>query len=172
MVAGHHQLDWYAVPVHHLLRDLRDSRGEAGLRAEGASPQPTAQLTLLGSREADHLGRSSDGPTEVMINAGVGIGQLTVVKKRTMNNNTAVTPHPAGDTIKDKVKPRSRPKGPKVAAIVVVRVAMLFAGLIIAKAPLSWRVDWSRLGPEAIVGISVVMMAIGAIGLVRGHDNG
>jgi len=72
---------------------------------------------------------------------------------------------------KDKIIATARPKGPKASAIVVGLVAMLLAGLIIAKETMGLRVDWSRLGPGAIVGIGVVMVAIGAIGLVRRHDD-
>ena len=72
---------------------------------------------------------------------------------------------------KDKVTAPTRPKGPNVSAIVVGLVAMALAGLIIAKETMGLRVDWSRLGPGAIVGIGVVMVAIGAIGLVRRHDD-
>jgi len=72
---------------------------------------------------------------------------------------------------KDKIIAPARPKGPNASAIVVGLVAMLLAGLIIAKETMGLRVDWSRLGPGAIVGIGVVMVAIGAIGLVRRHDD-
>ena len=48
---------------------------------------------------------------------------------------------------------------------------MVLAGLIIAKETMGLRVDWSRLGPAGIVGIGVVMVVIGAIGLVRRHDD-
>ena len=72
---------------------------------------------------------------------------------------------------KDKVVAPARPKGPNASAIVVGLVAMVLAGLIIAKETTGLRVDWSRLGPGAIVGIGVVMVAIGAIGLVRRHDD-
>jgi hypothetical protein len=47
---------------------------------------------------------------------------------------------------------------------------MVFAGLIIAKETMNLRVDWSRLGPGAIVGMGVVMVVIGAVGLIRRHD--
>lgn len=68
-------------------------------------------------------------------------------------------------------KAPGRPRGPNASAIVVGLVAMLFAGLVIAKETMNVRVDWSRLGPGAIVGIGVVMVAIGAIGLIRRHDD-
>jgi protein-S-isoprenylcysteine O-methyltransferase Ste14 len=71
----------------------------------------------------------------------------------------------------DKASTPTRPKGPNASAIVVGLVAMLFAGLIIAKESMSWQVDWSRLGPGAIVGIGVVLVLIGAIGLIRRHDD-
>jgi hypothetical protein len=64
-----------------------------------------------------------------------------------------------------------RPKGPNASAIVVGLVAVVFAGLIIAKEALGWHVDWARLGPGGIIGIGVVMVVIGAIGLVRRHDD-
>jgi len=94
-----------------------------------------------------------------------------------MDDNTPVTPSaPAGSPIQDKVKGSAakapaRPRGPNASAIVVGLVAMVFAGLIIAKETMDVRVDWSRLGPGAIVGIGVVMVVIGAIGLVRRHDD-
>ena len=94
-----------------------------------------------------------------------------------MDDNTPVTPSaPAGNPIQDEVrgtavKAPERPRGPNAAAIVIGLVAMVFAGLIIAKETMDVRVDWSRLGPGAIVGIGVVMVVIGAIGLVRRHDD-
>jgi len=89
-----------------------------------------------------------------------------------MDDNAQVTPStPAGKAIQDEVSPPARPRGPNASAIVVGLVAMLFAGLIIARETMDLRVDWSRLGPGAVVGIGVVMVAIGAIGLVRRHDN-
>ena len=94
-----------------------------------------------------------------------------------MDDNTPVTPSAqAGNPIQDKVresavKAPERPKGPNASAIVVGLVGMVFAGLIIAKETMGVRVEWSRLGPGAIVGIGVVMVVIGAIGLVRRHDD-
>jgi len=70
-----------------------------------------------------------------------------------------------------EVKAPARPRGPNASAIVVGLVAVLFAGLIVARETLNWRVDWSRLGPGAIVGIGLVMVVIGAIGLIRRHDD-
>ena len=96
-------------------------------------------------------------------------------------NSPGTQPFPNGDPTgdnpiqdspsKDKVITSARPKGPNASAIVVGLVAMALAGLIIAKETMGLRVDWSRLGPGAIVGIGVVMVAIGAIGLVRRHDD-
>ena len=94
-----------------------------------------------------------------------------------MDANTPVT-RPASDSnpIQDKangpeVKAPARPKGPNASAVVVGLVAMVLAGLIIAKETMGWRVDWSRLGPGTIVGIGVVLAVIVAIGLVRRHDD-
>jgi hypothetical protein len=103
-----------------------------------------------------------------------------------MNDKTPQAPStPGGTPIQDEVtsspsrEPASeapalttaaRPMGPNASAIVVGLVAMVFAGLIIAKETMNLRVDWSRLGPGAIVGIGVVMVVIGAIGLIRRHD--
>jgi hypothetical protein len=93
-----------------------------------------------------------------------------------MDDNTPVTaPYPAGSLIQDKVTPPAvkapaRPKGPNASPIVVGLVAMLFAGLIIATETMHLRIDWSQVGPGAIVGIGVVMVVIGAIGLLRRHD--
>jgi hypothetical protein len=71
----------------------------------------------------------------------------------------------------DKVSPDARPKGPNTSAIVVGLLAMVVAGLLIAHETMNLRVDWSRLGPGAIVGIGVVLAVIGAIGLIRRHDD-
>jgi hypothetical protein len=108
-----------------------------------------------------------------------------------METNTPVTPSsPEGNPIWDnhiqdsptnndptknptenKVSPPARPKGPNVSAIVVGLVAMVLAGLIIASETAGLRVDWSRLGPGGIVGIGVLLVVLGAIGLVRRHDD-
>lgn len=93
-----------------------------------------------------------------------------------MDDNPPVTaPAQAGNPIQDKVTPAAvraptAPHGPNASPIVVGLVAMLFAGLIIAKETMDLRVDWSRVGPAAIVGIGVVMVVIGAIGLVQRRD--
>jgi len=70
-----------------------------------------------------------------------------------------------------EVKAPARPKGPNASAIVVGLAAILLAGLIIAKETMDLRIDWSRLGPGAIVGIGVVMAVVGAIGLLRRRDD-
>lgn len=98
-----------------------------------------------------------------------------------MDYSTSATPSSRDDgriqdkvndgTGTDKARTPSRPKGPNASAIVVGLVTIAFAGLIIAKETMDWRVDWSRLGPAAIVGIGVVMVVIGAIGLIRRHDD-
>jgi hypothetical protein len=88
--------------------------------------------------------------------------------------NTPAVKAPAVNTPAVKapaVKAAARPKGPNASALVVGLVAMLIAGLIIAKETMNLHVDWSKLGPATIVGMGVVMVAIGAIGLVRRHDN-
>jgi hypothetical protein len=65
----------------------------------------------------------------------------------------------------------ARPTGPNASAIVVGLLAMIFGGLTIAKETMGWHLDWSRLGPGGIIGIGVVMVVIGAVGLVRRHDD-
>jgi hypothetical protein len=64
-----------------------------------------------------------------------------------------------------------RPKGPNASAVVLGLVAIVFAGLVIAKETMGLHVDWSRLGPGGIVGIGVVMVVLGAIGLIRRRDD-
>ena len=72
---------------------------------------------------------------------------------------------------KNKVVTPARPKGPNAAAIVLGMVALAVAALIIATETNDLRVDWSRLGPGAIVGIGLLLVVLGAIGLVRRHDD-
>lgn len=89
-----------------------------------------------------------------------------------MEANTSGTPSsPEGTSIQDSIKAPARPKGPNASAIVAGLVAIVLAGLIIANETTAWNVDWSGLGPGAIVVIGVVLAVIGAIGLVRRHDD-
>jgi hypothetical protein len=79
---------------------------------------------------------------------------------------------PVADTVPtDSGTTPARPKGPNTAAIVVGLMAMVLAGLIIAKETMGLRVDWSRMGPGAIVGIGALLVVLGAVGLVRRHDD-
>lgn len=92
-------------------------------------------------------------------------------------SDTASTGKPGPDTASagkagpDKVTTPARPKGPNASAIVVGLVAILIAGLIIANETMHLRVDWAQLGPGAIVGIGLVLVVLGAIGLVRRHED-
>ena len=65
----------------------------------------------------------------------------------------------------------ARPEGPNAGAVVLGLVAMVLAGLIIANETMNLQVDWSRLGPGGIVGVGLVLVVLGAIGLVRRHDD-
>ena len=66
----------------------------------------------------------------------------------------------------------ARPKGPHAAPVVLGLVALAMAALIIANETTGLRVDWSRLGPGAIVGLGVLLVVLGAVGLVRRRDDG
>jgi hypothetical protein len=89
-----------------------------------------------------------------------------------MDANAPVTPSsPDDNPIQDKVAAPTRPQGPNASAIVVGLVAMVLAALIIAHETMGLRVDWSRLGPGAIVGIGALLVVFGATGLVRRHDD-
>ena len=89
-----------------------------------------------------------------------------------METNAPATPtFPDGNPIQDKFSAPARPRGPNAAAVVLGLVALLMAGLIIANETMGLEVDWSRLGPGGIVGIGLVLVVLGAIGLVRRHDD-
>ncbi len=86
-------------------------------------------------------------------------------------NTSGTQSSPEGTSIQDSVKAPARPKGPNASAIVAGLVAIVLGGLIIANETTAWNVDWSGLGPGAIVVVGVVLAVIGAIGLVRRHDD-
>ena len=104
-----------------------------------------------------------------------------------MDANTPATPSfPSGDPVEKNeiqdnptsVNPTTvnastlaRPKGPNAGAVVLGLVATVLAGLIIANETMDLQVDWSRLGPGGIVGVGLVLVVLGAIGLVRRHDD-
>ena len=69
--------------------------------------------------------------------------------------------------ISDRGKPSARPTGPNASAIIAGLVALFLAGLVIARETMNLRVDWSQLGPGTIIGLGLVMVLIGAVGLVR-----
>jgi len=89
-----------------------------------------------------------------------------------METNTPVTPSsPDGKPVQDRVNAPVRPKGPNASAIVAGLVAIVLGALIIANETTVWNVDWSGLGPGAIVVVGVVLAVIGAVGLVRRRDD-
>jgi len=86
--------------------------------------------------------------------------------------NNPVRNNPIQDSpVNGYVSAPSRPKGPNSAAVVLGLLSLLFAGLIIANETIGLQVDWSRLGPGAIIGIGGLLVVLGAIGLVRRHDD-
>ncbi len=87
----------------------------------------------------------------------------------TLTNTRISTP--VSSPIQDKVSAPVRLKGPNVSAIILGLAAVVLAGLIIANETTGLQVDWSQLGPGAIVGIGLLLVILGAIGLVRRHDD-
>ena len=73
---------------------------------------------------------------------------------------------------RDALSSPTRPRGPNASAVVLGLVALALAALIIAGEMMSLKVDWSRLGPGAIVGVGALLVVLGAVGLVRRHDDG
>ncbi len=86
-------------------------------------------------------------------------------------NTPATPPAPDDNPIQDRVGAPARPKGPNSAAVVLGLVALALAALIIASETMVLRVDWSQLGPAAIVVVGGLLVVLGAIGLVRRHDD-
>jgi len=70
------------------------------------------------------------------------------------------------------VRTPARPKGPNASAIVLGLVALALAALVIVTETTSLPVNWSVVGPGAIVGIGALLVVFGAVGLVRRHDDG
>ncbi|HEX7536146.1 MAG TPA: hypothetical protein VF391_03985 [Dermatophilaceae bacterium] len=106
-----------------------------------------------------------------------GAGRTSTVRATVGQPSTATPDRVSPDKVRpdkvrpDKVTPPARPGGPNASAIVLGLIAMVLAGLLIAHETMNLRVDWSRLGPGAIVGVGVVLAVIGAIGLIRRHDD-
>jgi hypothetical protein len=89
-----------------------------------------------------------------------------------MEANTPTTASsPDDNPIQDRVSTPARPQGPNAAPVVLGLVALVLATLIIAHETMGLRVNWSQLGPGAIVGIGLLLVVLGAIGLVRRHDD-
>jgi hypothetical protein len=89
-----------------------------------------------------------------------------------MESNTPTTASSPDDgPVQDRVAVPARPGGPNVAPVVLGLVALVMAALIIAHETMGLRVDWSQLGPGAIVGIGFLLVVLGAVGLVRRHDD-
>ncbi|MEP7018706.1 MAG: hypothetical protein ABI899_11895 [Actinomycetota bacterium] len=102
-------------------------------------------------------------------------GGNPVAKKPIQDDETMVIPAGVNPTsvnpVSGAVTSPARPKGPNASAVVLGLVAMVLAGVIIASETMDLQVDWSRLGPGGIVGIGLVLVVLGAIGLVRRHDD-
>jgi multisubunit Na+/H+ antiporter MnhG subunit len=88
-----------------------------------------------------------------------------------MDSQAPVTPSGTEDVRIQDVGTSTRPKGPNAPTIVLGLVALVLGALIIAKETMNLHIDWSGLGPGAIVAIGFVLVVIGAIGLVRRHDD-
>jgi hypothetical protein len=86
--------------------------------------------------------------------------------------DSSIEHKPNLDNPNQSVGKLTRPKGPNAAPIVLGLVALALAALIIATETMDVRVDWSGLGPGAIVGVGALLVVLGAIGLVRRHDDG
>ena len=93
-----------------------------------------------------------------------------VEKNEIQDNPTTVSPTSVNPTTVN-ASTLARPEGPNAGAVVLGLVAMVLAGLIIANETMDLQVDWSRLGPGGIVGVGLVLVVLGAIGLVRRHDD-
>lgn len=86
--------------------------------------------------------------------------------------DTPIQQKPNPDNPNQGVGKLTRPKGPNAAPIVLGLVALALAALIIVTETMDVRVDWSGLGPGAIVGVGALLVVLGAIGLFRRHEDG
>jgi hypothetical protein len=84
--------------------------------------------------------------------------------------DTPIQHRPNPDSPHQGVGKLTRPEGPNAAPIVLGLVALAIAALIIVTETMDVHVDWSRLGPGAIVGVGALLVVLGAIGLFRRHD--
>ena len=108
---------------------------------------------------------TGEGPTE-------GNPTESIPTESNPIESNPIAANPVQDSPATKtVSSPTRPKGPNAAAIVLGLVAIVLGGLIVANETTGLQVDWSRLGPGGIVGIGLVLVVLGAIGLVRRHDD-
>jgi len=84
---------------------------------------------------------------------------------------TPTPPAPDRSAVQDNGGTPTHPTGPNASPIALGLVAVVLGTLIIANETMTWSVDWSGLGPGAIVVVGVVLLVVGAIGLVRRHDD-
>ncbi|MEO8518273.1 MAG: hypothetical protein ABI438_03770 [Dermatophilaceae bacterium] len=97
--------------------------------------------------------------------------ETNVAEASPIQDNPTKSYEAGADPTKSDVSKPARPKGPNAAAVVLGLFAMVLGGLIIANETMGLHVDWSRLGPGGVVAIGLVLVVLGAIGLVRRHDD-
>jgi hypothetical protein len=71
----------------------------------------------------------------------------------------------------DRPRVAVRPTGLNASAVVLGVVALVVAGLVFANENMNVQIDWSGKWPAVIVGIGALFVVLGAIGLVRRHDD-
>lgn len=154
---GHQGSSDRAAPLGH---DQSPVAHDATQQTPSAESDPTQQIPATGDAPTERLDPGATGttwsadptPTEQVPYAGVG--------------STDRVAEPAAE----QVDQSSRPRGPHAPTVLLGLVCLLVAALVIAYQSADVSIDWSLLGPGAIVGAGGVLVLLGLVGLLARRE--
>jgi hypothetical protein len=125
--------------------------------------EPQEPSDPTGPIEQDQPGPPADEPTEQIPAPGQAAGPAPAPGEPHQSS------HPA-EPVAESITTPSRPTGPHAPTVLLGLACLVVAALVIADQSADVSVDWSLLGPGAIVGAGGVLVLLGLIGLTRRGD--